>query len=341
MKAALPSVKPPRRTPPECPLEKAKHSTGGPSTQHRTPAGASDQAPSNLNKHTAAPLTSRRSSRADGAASAPPTAPPKTRPTGAASRRCVPRSPAAWPPPSRARAQSATRAARRPPQTAARWPTWIRVGSSPLPAALALRWRGETAPAGGAGTSSWRRVAAAQPPQPPRGVGRGAAPAATRRCVDGDSGARGYKAPDGRRSTGEGGGVRRYARGGGRRLHDGGRGARHRLDCRRHRLACQRAHEVKIWAHLDRFRNTRCVLSSVGDTLYRQYPVVCFSVLRHPAIKQGGSRSLRRHQRAAADDRAERTHLIGPIQQTTGSSRRQRIYCMKHKVGYKVHKGAM
>jgi len=43
----------------------------------------------------------------------------------------------------------------------------------------------------------------------------------------------------------------------------------------------------------------------------------------------------------AADYRAERTHLIGPIQETTGSSRRQRISFLKHKVGYKVHKGAI
>ena len=72
-----------------------------------------------------------------------------------------------------------------------------------------------------------------------------------------------------------------------------------------------------------------------------QYPVICVPVIWHPVIELGGSRSLRTHQRAAADDRAERTHLIGPIQQTTGSSRRQRIYFLKHKVGYKVHKGAI
>jgi len=61
----------------------------------------------------------------------------------------------------------------------------------------------------------------------------------------------------------------------------------------------------------------------------------------HPAIQLEGSRSLRTHQRAAADDLEERTHLIGPIQQTAGSSRRQRMSFLKHKVGYKVHKGAI
>jgi len=74
---------------------------------------------------------------------------------------------------------------------------------------------------------------------------------------------------------------------------------------------------------------------------YSQYPVLSVPEIWHPAIQLEGSRSLRTHQRAAADDLEERTHLIGPIQQTAGSSRRQRMSFLKHKVGYKVHKGAI
>jgi len=44
-----------------------------------------------------------------------------------------------------------------------------------------------------------------------------------------------------------------------------------------------------------------------------QDAVMCVPVIRHPAIGLGGSRSLRRHLRAAAGERAETTHLIGPI----------------------------